>query len=1062
MININETALENTTLTWLRELGYQTDFGPELSPGGERIERESFAQVILEERLRGALRRINPQAEDASIENVVRQVCNPATPNLLANNRAFQRLLTEGIDIETSTPDSYESPYQKIWLLDLEDIDNNDWLALNQFTVIETLNGHSHNRRADVVLFVNGIPLVVLELKNPADEKADTFSAFKQLQTYKAEIPSLFTTNEVLVASDGVLARAGSLSAGWDRFMPWRTIDGGEIFPKGSLELEVLVRGMFEKRRFLDYIHNFIVFEDRGTLTKMNSAYHQYWAVNKALGCTFSACGIHADSEKILGHFAPIQEPTFSTVHGKRGIYKTSEFGDRRIGVIWHTQGSGKSLSMVYYAGKLIRHPAMKNPTLVVLTDRNDLDDQLFGTFAACKDLLRQTPVQADSRAHLRSLLKVVSGGVIFTTIQKFLPEAKGDIYPQLSERENIVVIADEAHRSQYDFIDGLARHLHDALPNASFIGFTGTPIERTDRNTPAVFGNYIDTYDILRAVEDENTVPIYYESRLARIELKEEEKPHIDPDFEEITEGEEWGEKEKLKAKWAALEAMVGSEKRIHLVAADIVQHFEQRLGVLDGKGMIVCMSRRICVELYDAIRELRPQWCTEDDKTGEMKIVMSGSASDKVEWQTHIRSKQGREEMAKRFKDDKDKLKLVIVRDMWLTGFDCPSLHTMYVDKPMSGHNLMQAIARVNRVYNDKPGGLIVDYIGVAEPLRKALIEYTESGGEGEPTIDQEEAAAVLMEKYSIVKDMLHGFAYKSILPKRGIERLHDLALAMDFVLALENGKQRYLDAVSDLSKAFALAVPHPQTFRLRDEVGFFQELRSMLVKTNSQAGDENFRRPDAMDTAIQQLISRAIASTEVLDIFQAVGVNKPDISILSEEFLEEIKNLPQKNLAYELLKKLLNDEIKHRSRRNIVEARKFSEMLENSVLLYQKRAISSAEVIQELINLAKEIKKAQNRGEELSLNDDELAFYDALAQNQSARDVMGDNQLCIIAHELLEIVKNNVTIDWELRENARAKIRVIVKRILRKYGYPPDLQKAATELVLEQAEVLCEEWS
>lgn len=1061
MIHTNETTLEHTALSWLRELGYQTDFGPELSPDGERVERQSFGQVILEGRLRAALRRINPQAEDASIENAVRQVCNPATPDLLANNRVFQRLLTEGIDIETNTPDSYESPYQKIWLLDLEDIENNDWLALNQFTVVETLAGRSHTRRADVVLFVNGIPLVVLELKNPADEKADTFSAFKQLQTYKAEIPSLFTTNEVLVASDGVLARAGSLSAGWDRFMPWRTIDGSEIFPKGSLELEVLMRGMFEKRRFLDYIHNFIVFEDRGTLAKMNSAYHQYWAVNKALGCTFSACGIHADSEKILGHFAPIQEPTFSTVNGKRGIYKTSEFGDRRIGVIWHTQGSGKSLSMVYYAGKLIRHPAMKNPTLVVLTDRNDLDDQLFGTFAACKDLLRQTPVQADSRAHLRSLLKVVSGGVIFTTIQKFLPEARGDVYPQLSERENIVVIADEAHRSQYDFIDGLARHLHDALPNASFIGFTGTPIERTDRNTPAVFGNYIDTYDILRAVEDENTVPIYYESRLARIELKEEEKPHIDPDFEEITEGEEWGEKEKLKAKWAALEAMVGSEKRIHLVAADIVQHFEQRQQVLNGKGMIVCMSRRICVELYDAIRELRPQWCTEDDKTGEMKIVMSGSASDKVEWQTHIRSKQGREEMAKRFKDDKDKLKLVIVRDMWLTGFDCPSLHTMYVDKPMSGHNLMQAIARVNRVYNDKPGGLIVDYIGVAEPLRKALIEYTESGGEGEPTIDQEEAVAVLMEKYSIVKDMLHGFAYQSILPKRGIERLHDLALAMDFVLALENGKQRYLDAVSDLSKTFALAVPHPQTFRLRDEVGFFQELRSMLVKTNSQAGDENFRRPDAMDTAIQQLISRAIASTEVLDIFKAVGVNKPDLSILSEEFLEEIKNLPQKNLAYELLKKLLNDEIKHRSRCNIVEARKFSEMLENSVLLYQKRAISSAEVIQELINLAKEIKKAQNRGEELSLNDDELAFYDALAQNESARDVMGDNQLCIIAHELLEIVKNNVTIDWELRENARAKIRVIVKRILRKYGYPPDLQKAATELVLEQAEVLCEEW-
>lgn len=1061
MIHTNETTLENSALGWLRELGYQTDFGPDLSPGGERPERESFAQVVLEGRLRAALRRINPWADDANIESALRQVCNPATPDLLANNRAFQRLLTEGIDIETSTPDSYESPYQKIWLVDLEDIDNNDWLALNQFTVVETLAGRSHTRRADVVLFVNGIPLVVLELKNPTDEKADAFAAFNQLQTYKSEIPSLFTTNEVLVASDGVIARAGSLSAGWDRFMPWRTIDGSEIFSKGNLELEVLVRGMFEKRHFLDYIHNFIVFEDQGILSKMNAAYHQYWAVNKALGCTFNACGINADSEKLLGRFPPIQELKLNTVNGERGVYKIREFGDHRIGVIWHTQGSGKSLSMVYYAGKLIRHPAMKNPTLVVLTDRNDLDDQLFGTFAACKDLLRQTPVQADSRAHLRSLLKVASGGVIFTTIQKFLPEEKGDSYPQLSERENIVVIADEAHRSQYDFIDGLARHLHDALPKASFIGFTGTPIERSDRSTPAVFGNYIDTYDILRAVEDENTVPIYYESRLARIELKEEEKPHIDPEFEEITEGEEWGEKEKLKAKWAALEAMVGAEKRINLVAADIVAHFEQRLSVLDGKGMIVCMSRRICVDLYNAIRELRPQWCTEDDKTGELKIVMSGSASDKVEWQPHIRSKQGREEMAKRFKDDKDELKLVIVRDMWLTGFDCPSLHTMYVDKPMSGHNLMQAIARVNRVYNDKPGGLIVDYIGVAEPLRKALIDYTESGGEGEPTINQEEAVTVLMEKYNIVKDMLHGFDYESILSKHGVERLRGLSLSMDFVLALENGKQRYMDAVSDLSKAFALSVPHPQTRVLRDEVGFFQELRSMLAKTNSQAGDENFRRPDAMDAAIQQLVSRAIASTEVLDIFKAVGVDKPEISILSEEFLEEIKNLPQKNLAYELLKKLLNDEIKHRSKRNIVEARKFSEMLENSVLLYQKRAISSAEVIQELINLAKDIKNAQNRGEELNLNDDELAFYDALAQNESARGVMGDTQLCIIAHELLEIVKNNVTIDWELRENARAKIRVIVKRILRKYGYPPDLQKAATELVLEQAEVLCEEW-
>ena len=736
-------------------------------------------------------------------------------------------------------------------------------------------------------------------------------------------------------------------------------------------------------------------------------------------------------------------------------------FGDRRIGVVWHTQGSGKSLSMIYYAGKVIRHPSMRNPTVVVITDRNDLDNQLFGYFAACEDLLRQTPQQADSRAHLRSLLHVACGGVIFTTIQKFMLETGGDMQQVLSDRHNIVVIADEAHRSQYDFIDGLARHLHDALPNASFIGFTGTPIERNDRSTPAVFGNYIDTYDILRAVEDETTVPIYYESRLARIAINEAERPHIDPEFEELTEGEELSEKEKLKTRWAALEAMVGADKRIHLVAADVVQHFEQRLEGLDGKGMIVCMSRRICVELYAAIREIRPQWCTEDDRSGQLKIVMSGSASDNLDWQPHIRSKQGRAEMAKRFKDDKDELKLVIVRDMWLTGFDCPSLHTMYVDKPMSGHNLMQAIARVNRVYHDKPGGLIVDYIGIAEPLKKALIDYTESGGEGAPTLDQEQAVTVFKEKHGIVKDMLYGFDYQTILIQYGAQRLRGLALAMDFLLAQKDGKKRFMDAVSELSKAFALSVPHETALALRDEVGFFQELRGMLAKTDSQPANGASRHPDELDAAIKQLVSRAVASSEVLDIFQAVGIDKPEISILSEEFLEEVSKLPHRDLAVELLKKLLQDEILHRSHKNIVEARKFSEMLENSILLYQKRAISSAEVIQELISLAKEIKQARNRGDELNLNDDELAFYDALAQNASAREVMGDEKLCIIAHELLEIVRKNVSIDWELRENARAQIRVIVKRILRKYGYPPDLQKAATELVLEQTEVLCEAW-
>ena len=1054
MPKITEDTLEYSVLTWLQELGYHTGFAPDLVG----IERDNQQQVILTGRLRSALQRINPGASPQDIEEVIRTVTIPQTPDLLINNRAYHRLLTDGIDIETPAPDGIGTRYEKLWLLDLENLANNDWLALNQFTVIEIVNGRQHNRRADIVIFVNGIPLAVLELKNPADENATTQDAFNQLQTYKQQIPCLFTTNEILVASDGVVARSGSLSAGWDRFMPWRTIDGSEILPKGTLELEVMIRGMFEKHRFLDYILNFIVFQDFGKITKINAAYHQYWAVNKALQSTFYACGIDADADRLLGKFPEMQEPTEHKIHEGIGNYVAHSFGDKRIGVIWHTQGSGKSLSMVFYAGKVIRHPAMQNPTIVVLTDRNDLDNQLSATFAASKDLLRQVPVQAESRADLRSLLQVASGGVIFTTIQKFMPDQKGDTHPLLSPRKNIVVIADEAHRSQYEFIDGYARHLHDALPNASFIGFTGTPIEKSDRSTPAVFGNYIDTYDILRAVEDETTVPIYYESRLARIELSEDEKPHIDPEFEEITEGEELTEKQKLKAKWAALEAMVGAEKRINLVAEDMVKHFEARLSVNDGKGMIVCMSRRICVEMYNAIAKLRPEWCTDNDNTGKLKVVMSGSASDDLFWQTHIRSKHGREEMAKRFKDENDELQLVIVRDMWLTGFDCPSLHTMYVDKPMSGHNLMQAIARVNRVFKDKQGGLVVDYIGIADSLKKALMDYTDSGGDGKPTIDQEQAVNILREKVNIVRDMLHGFDYLSILDKRDAQRLSAIAEAMEFILALEDGKQRYLEAVTNVTQAFSLAVPHDYTKEIRDEVRIFQEIRAMLAKS---VGEGEQRDNYAMQTAIKQLVSRAVASTEVMDIFQAVGMDKPDISILSEEFLAEVKNLKQKNLAFELLIKLLNNEIKSRSRHNVVEARKFSEMLEQAVVQYQKRAISSAEVIDELIKLAKDIKKARERGEALNLEDDELAFYDALAQNESARDVMGDDQLCIIAHELLEKVKSNVTIDWELRETARAKIRVLVKRILRQYGYPPDLQKAATQLVLEQAEVLCEMW-
>ncbi len=797
-----------------------------------------------------------------------------------------------------------------------------------------------------------------------------------------------------------------------------------------SIQLDVLIKGLFDKQRLVDYILNFTIFEDDGAgVVKKAAAYHQYHAVNKAVDCTVRA-----------------SRPS----------------GDRRIGVVWHTQGSGKSLSMAFYAGKIIRHPAMENPTLVVLTDRNDLDDQLFGTFCGCVDLLRQRPTQAESRADLREKLKVVSGGIIFTTIQKFVPDHRGDTHPLLSDRRNIVVIADEAHRSQYDFIDGYARHLHDALPKASFIGFTGTPIETSDRSTPAVFGDYIDTYDIQRAVEDKATVPIYYESRLARIELDEVEKPKIDPEFEEITEGEEEERRrQQLRSKWASLEAMVGTEKRIRLVAEDLVEHFELRQEAMNGKALIVCMSRRICVEMYNAIVQLRPGWHSEDDKAGRIKVVMTGSASDDKDWQKHIRNKAGREELARRFKNSDDELTIVIVRDMWLTGFDCPCMHTMYVDKPMRGHGLMQAIARVNRVFGDKPGGLVVDYLGLADQLKKALATYTESGGQGEATFDQERAVEILLEKYEVVRGILYGYDYVSIVYGESVNTMAGIVETMDYILGLPDGKgkDRFLKAVSALSQAFALAVPHEKALKIRDEVGFFQQVRAALIKSTESATEREY---DQVEMAIRQLVSRAVVSTEVVDIFAAAGLVKPDISILSDVFLEEIRQLPQKNLALELLKKLINDDIRIRSRKNLVQARSFAEMLEEAVRKYQNRAIEAAEVIEELIKLAREMRAAHDRGEQLKLTEDEVAFYDALEVNDSAVKVLGDETLRTIARELVEKVRQSVRIDWTIRENARAEIRVLVKRILRKYGYPPDKEEKATKTVLEQAEILCKEWA
>jgi type I restriction enzyme R subunit len=1036
-----ESVVEQAALAWLESLGWRVTHGLDIAPGEARAERADYAQVVLEARLRDALARFNPVLPPEALEDAFRRLTRPEGAELSGRNRVIHRWLVDGVTVEYRRADGSIAGAQAR-VLDFDGPDNNDWLAVNQFTVAE----NKHNRRPDIVLFVNGLPLVVIELKNAADENATIWTAFHQLQTYQQEIPSLFAYNAALVVSDGIEARIGTVGAGREWFKPWRTIEGGSLADPKTPELQVLVEGVFNKRRFLDLISYFIVFEDfgGGTLNKKMAGYHQFHAVNVAIQETLRASGRK-----------DIRDPT--------GVYKSGhqpggEPGDRRIGVVWHTQGAGKSLTMVFYAGRIIREPTMENPTIVVITDRNDLDGQLFGTFSRCQDLLRQPPIQVESRADLREKLRVAAGGVVFTTIQKFLPEEKGDRYPVLSTRRNIVVIADEAHRSQYDFIDGFARHMHDALPNASYIGFTGTPIELTDKSTRAVFGDYISIYDIQRAVEDKATVPIYYESRLAKLELDEAERPKIDPDFEDVTEGEEIERKERLKTKWAQLEAVVGAEKRLKLIARDIVAHFENRLEAMDGKAMIVCMSRRICVDLYRAIVALRPEWTHAEDDEGMIKVVMTGSASDLADWQPHIRNKQRREILAKRFRDPNDPFKVVIVRDMWLTGFDAPSLHTMYVDKPMRAHGLMQAIARVNRVFHDKPGGLVVDYLGLAAELKQALATYTESGGTGKTAIDQEEAVAVMLEKHEVCCGLFHGFDWSRWISGTAEQRLGLLPVAQEHILAQENGKDRLLGAVCELSQAFALAVPHEKALEIRDDVAFFQAVRAVLAKR--VPGDA--RPEEELDLAVRQIVSRAVASEGVVDIFAAAGLKKPDISILSEGFLAEVRDMPQRNLAVELLRKLLAGEIKARGRKNVVQARSFAEMLELAIRRYQNRAIEAAQVIEELIGLAKKMREANARGEQLGMTEDELAFYDALETNDSAVKILGDETLRKIAQELVATVRANVTIDWTVRENVRAQLRVLVKRILRKHGYPPDKQEKATQTVLEQAEVLSEEWA
>lgn len=1072
MAFITEADVEAALMQQFAGLGYQCLNDSISGPDGAAPEREAYSDVLLMVRLRAAIERLNPSIPPEAREDALKKIIAAEKPSLIEENRRLHQMICEGVPVEFRTADG-SIRGDRVRLIEFGDPHANDWLALNQFTVIE--NGA--NRRPDVAVFVNGMPLGVIELKNPGTESASLTGAYNQLQTYKAQIPSLFRTNALLVTSDGLMARVGSLTANEERFMPWRTTDGAAIAPRGAPELATLIAGLFEKRRFLDLVRDFTVFGDTDNGTaKIIAGYHQFHAVKRAIAATLRAA---PPSQRAAAMPGVAEGPA------AYGLPDASDHppGDKRVGVIWHTQGSGKSFLMAFYAGQLVRHPELKNPTIVVVTDRNDLDDQLFGTFSMCRDLIRQTPIQADSREDLQKALTRASGGVIFTTIQKFAPLKGEAAYPVLTDRRNVIVIADEAHRSQYGFkarveqktgeiAYGFAKYLRDALPNASFIGFTGTPIEQDDVNTPAVFGHYIDIYDISRAVEDGATVPIYYESRLARIELPDEEKPQIDAEIEEITEDDAASEQERLKRKWSTVEALVGSQKRLEMVAKDLVEHFEDRVEAMNGKAMVVCMSRRICVALYEQIIKLRPSWHSNDDAQGAVKVVMTGSASDPESYQKHIgkRPKTRRELLAKRAKDGKDPLKLVIVRDMWLTGFDAPSMHTMYIDKPMRGHGLMQAIARVNRVFSDKPAGLVVDYIGIAQNLKNALGQYSASDQEN-TGVDESEAVSVMLEKHEVVATMFHGFDYQSALSGTPHERLVAMAGAIEWILdyqqkaaakektddARKRAHRRYQDAVLALSKAFALVSASDEARSIRDDVGFFQTIRAALVKS-APCGKKS---PAQQEFAVQQIIDRAVVSTEIVDILSAAGVSSPDISILSEEFLAEVRELDKKNLAFEALRKLLNDEIRSRSRSNIVENRRFSERLEDAIARYHTNAVSTVEVLQELINLAREIRQSRERGAEENLSAEEVAFYDALAENKSAVDIIGNQSLKIIAHELLVSLKSNISVDWAHRESARARLRVLVKRILRKYGYPPDLEDSAVQTVLQQAEALSGEW-
>ncbi|MFV0174358.1 type I restriction endonuclease subunit R [Empedobacter falsenii] len=1068
---MTENEIEQLAIALLEHQGYTYINGVQLAPDAAYMERTSFEEVVLKQRLENAVRRINSTIPLDAQQDAVKQILRIASPDVLSNNETFHRLLTEGIPV-TKRVDGQERG-DRVFLIDFENPLHNEFLVVNQFTIVE--NGV--NKRPDIILFVNGLPLVLIELKNATDDKTTIQSAFRQIETYKAMISSLFTFNAFSVISDGLEAKAGTISAGLSRFMAWKTTDGISEASKQISQLETLIKGMLQPSVLLDLVRHFVVFEKfrkedaEGIVTvqtvKKLAAYHQYYAVNRAVESTKRASGFI--SKQTLGNL--LNESPES--YGLPGV-KSQPEGDRKGGVVWHTQGSGKSLSMVFYTGKIVL--ALDNPTVLVITDRNDLDDQLFDTFAASKQLLRQDPVQATDRKQLKDLLKVNSGGVIFTTIQKFQPE-EGNVFETLSARENIIVIADEAHRTQYGFsaktvddkdengnvigkkiVYGFAKYMRDALPNATYLGFTGTPIESTDVNTPAVFGNYVDIYDIAQAVEDGATVRIFYESRLAKVKLTDEGKELVEELDDELDQ-EDLTSTQKAKSKWTQLEALIGGKQRVQNIAADIVGHFTQRQEVFQGKGMIVSMSRRIAADLYNAIVAIKPEWHSDDLKKGKIKVIMTSASSDGPELAKFHTTKEQRRMLAERMKDPNDELELVIVRDMWLTGFDAPSMHTLYIDKPMKGHNLMQAIARVNRVYKDKPGGLIVDYLGIASDLKKALAFYSDAGGKGDPAVAQEQAVTLMLEKIEVISAMYHGFPYEDYFDADTSKKLSMILAAEDHILGLEDGKKRYIDEVTALSKAFAIAIPHDQAMDAKDEISFFQAVKARLAKFDSTGSGKT---DEEIETTIRQVIDQALVSDQVIDVFDAAGIKKPDISILSDEFLMELKDMQHKNVALEVLKKLLNDEIKSRSKSNLVQSKKLLEMLEQSINRYHNKILTAAEVIDELIHLSKDIVEMDNEPKKLGLTEYEYAFYTAVSNNDSAKELIQQDRLRELAVELTTTIQQNASIDWNIKESVRAKLKVAVKRLLRKYGYPPDMQLLATETVLKQAEMLAKEIS